>query len=229
MSSALEWLNGETALQFTLTYDGRLASNGNPAAKSAIRAHFHPQLEELWRISPALQTVFRNRFYPVGGTNVATERHHSEGDVAPQKIKVKGGIATDLCAPIIVGNSAFVPLVRESLSLQCSLRILFMRKEPRGGVLAGRGDIDNRLKTLLDALSVPNADQEKSGPTEGPPNGPPMTYTLLENDRDVVCLEVDTRQLLTRPGAHDTEVRLIIDVEVRVNQSRSYNHPFLGG
>lgn len=226
--SAFEWLNGEPALQFTLTYDGRLASNGNPAAKRAIREHLHPQLEQLWQISPALRTVFLNRLYPIGGTTIATERHHSEGDVAPQKIKAKGGELTDLCTPIVVGSAAFLPLVRESLSLQCSLRILFMRQEPRGGVLSGRGDIDNRLKTLLDALSMPNEQQERSSPTPQPSHTQPITYTLLENDRDVVCLEVDTRRLLTRPGAHDTEVRLVIDVEVRVNQSRSYNHPFLG-
>ncbi|MFN3462673.1 MAG: hypothetical protein ACK4X1_01225 [Terricaulis sp.] len=217
-------------MKFTLTYDGLLPSNGDSAEKSAIRSHIHPQLLELWNISPVLSTVRTNRMYPIGrGAVVPTEKHHSEGRTAMPTSTQTGSFKSwqkpelDMCAPITVGNCEFIPLVRESLALKCALRILFMRKEEPGGIV-NRGDIDNRLKTLLDALSMPNIDQEKRCPTRDMP-----TYTLLENDRDIVAIDIDTRQLLSRPGSHRNEVRLIIDVDVRVAEARSYNQPFLGG
>lgn len=215
-------------MKITLTYDGLLPSNGGPAAKADIRAKIHPQLAELWEISPVLGTVNTNRMYPAGrGAVVPTERHHSEGRTATPTTTAATTAwqqpRLDLCAPIRVGQCDYIPLVRESLALRCALKILFMRKEPPGRLL-NRGDIDNRLKTLFDALSIPHSDQEARCPAAFNP-----TYTLLENDRDIVAIDVDTRQLLSRPGAHSNEVRLIIDVDIRVAEARSYNHPFLGG
>jgi hypothetical protein len=42
--------------------------------------------------------------------------------------------------------------VRNSFALHCGLKVLFLRKEPPGKVYQG-GDIDGRIKTLLDALN----------------------------------------------------------------------------
>lgn len=229
MANPGEWLTSLPIMKLTLTYDGLLPSNGDPAEKSDIRAKLHPQLAELWEISPVLATVTTNRMYPVGhGAVIPTERHHSEGRTAMPTTKEATTSwqkpRLDLCSPIRVGKCEFIPLVRESLALKCALKILFMRKEEPGNIVGRGGDIDNRLKTLLDALAMPNNDQEASCPT-----GTSPTYTLLENDRDIVAIEVDTRQLLSRPGAHRNEVRLIIDVDIRVAEARSYNHPFLGG
>lgn len=42
-------------------------------------------------------------------------------------------------------------------------------------------------------------------------------------------LNVETGLLLTQPGASIHEVRLIIEVDVRVTQARIYNQLFLGG
>jgi hypothetical protein len=39
-------------VDFTLTYRGKLPSNGSPAEKHALRQAFHPQLGELWRHAP---------------------------------------------------------------------------------------------------------------------------------------------------------------------------------
>jgi hypothetical protein len=55
-----------------------------------------------------------------------------------------------------------------------------------------RGDLDNRLKTLLDALSVPNQDQVIPDPTIDDP-----IHCLLEDDSLVSGLEIETRRLLT--------------------------------
>ena len=42
------------------------------------------------------------------------------------------------------------------MALTCGLKILFLRKEGPGKLILQGGDIDNRLKTLLDALKMPS-------------------------------------------------------------------------
>jgi UPF0288 family protein (methanogenesis marker protein 3) len=115
-----------------------------------------------------------------------------------------------------------VPLVRDSFALKCGLKILFLRKEDPGRVFQG-GDMDNRLKTLFDALAIPNKQQivNDAGTTD------PINC-LLEDDRLITKVEIDTHRLLSRPNASKHEVHLVIEVDVRVSNSRTYNHPFLG-
>lgn len=63
----------------------------------------------------------------------------------------------------------FVPLVREDWSLMCSISILFLRRDFPGSVIQA-GDIDNRIKTIIDALRIPKHAQELVGnetPLEG--------------------------------------------------------------
>lgn len=60
-------LYGVSIMKFALTYDGELRSNGDPKRKWAIRSQFHPQLQELWSISPALRLVEKNRIIPESG------------------------------------------------------------------------------------------------------------------------------------------------------------------
>ena len=73
-------------------------------------------------------------------------------------------------------------------------------------------------------FTVPDEAQEKSCPTV---SDEPI-YTLLEDDKDVISLEIETKQLLTHPESSTEYVRLIIDVETRILHARSYNQAFLG-
>jgi hypothetical protein len=206
-------------MRFSLTYDGELRSNGDPRQKWDIRKHLHPQLEELWRIDPSLLRVLDGRHIPAGGY-FQTEMHHSQ----PPGRKIDADIsAIDLCAPVIRAGKDFFPLVRESFLLKCSLKILFLRKEDPGRVYQG-GDLDNRLKTLFDALAVPTTEQVVTDPEIAGP-----IYTLLEDDALITKVDVETHRLLSRPGASQHEVRCVIEVDVRVTQPRLYNHAFLGG
>jgi len=50
----------------------------------------------------------------------------------------------DLCASIEKHGAWFKPLVRESHSLHCGLKVLFLRKEQPGKIYQG-GDIDGRI------------------------------------------------------------------------------------
>ena len=60
-----------------------------------------------------------------------------------------------------------------------------------------------------------------------PPVEDPI-YTLLEDDGLISTVEVQTHRLLSRPNVSEHEVRLVIEVDVRVVQPRIYNQPFLG-
>jgi hypothetical protein len=99
---------------------------------------------------------------------------------------------------------------------------MFLRKESPGKIYQG-GDLDNRLKTLFDALAIPNVDQIIRGDDFESP-----IYCLLEDDSLIASLSVETHRLLSQPNASDHEVRLLIEVDVRVTNSRFYNQAFLG-
>jgi hypothetical protein len=62
----------------------------------------------------------------------------------------------------------FVPLVTEQIRLFCGISVLFLRPSMPGDVMLS-GDLDNRLKTLFDALRMPSCKEELRGydePTE---------------------------------------------------------------
>jgi hypothetical protein len=213
-------------MKFTLTYDGPLGSAGNSSKKSkekwAIRRQIHAQLADLWTTHPALKQVSSMPEFPEGG-GMLVQRHHDVDD-APQVPAFWSGKAIPLLDPIPKGDRFFQPLVRNSLALGCGLKILFMRKEAKGRVYQG-GDLDNRIKTLLDALAVPVDAAHVLAEAEDPQH----ICCLLEDDALVTGLDVQTERLLARPGDDETEVRLIVEVDVRVLQPRLYNQAFLGG
>jgi hypothetical protein len=98
-----------------------------------------------------------------------------------------------------------------------------MRKEPPGGVYQG-GDIDGRIKTLLDALAMPQHLEQ----VPFDPDAPNPTHCLLEDDSMVSGLDVQTERLLTDQNHPKDYVRLVIQVDVRVRQATIYNQSFLG-
>lgn len=211
---------GQPLMKFTLTFDGELAASGDKRDKWEIRRHFHPQLEELWRIHPSLQWLKNQRFVPKTGGYWNVERHHS----APHLLShPKGADDIDLLEPVKVRNRTFLPLVRERLALICGLKIIFLRKEEPGRIYQG-GDLDNRIKTLCDALATPNSDQIIDDTLQTDP-----IYCLLEDDGLIASLDIETHRLLSKPTASSHEVHLLIEVDVRVTQPRAYNQIFLGG
>lgn len=117
-------------------------------------------------------------------------------------------------------------MVRSSLALGCAIDILFLRKEEPGGLITQGGDIDNRIKTLFDALRMPTPDDFSAPSIEG--DLPSPLCCLLESDSLINDFAIKTDRLLTRPGANASEVRLVIEVRVKVMRVRSYNMSLLG-
>jgi hypothetical protein len=209
-------------MKFTLTYDGELHSNGNRQDKWDIRKHFHPQLKQLWKISPALIAVYDRRSVPTSGYHTIESAVDGRMSMIPHMSRRGHLIFKNVCAPFTRGERNFLPLVRESLSLKCALKITFLRREEPGRIYQG-GDLDNRIKTLFDSFSIPNPDQmvKDHAFTDDP------IYCLMEDDKLITGLNVQTHQLL-RDGGSPLEVRLIIEVDVRAVEYRPYNQPFLG-
>jgi hypothetical protein len=132
----------------------------------------------------------------------------------------------DLFEPIVRGGVQFLPIVRESMGLTCGMDILFLRKEDPGALVLQGGDIDGRIKTLFDALRMPWDDTEA---THKRPDGLEYPlYCLLESDALITGFNINTDRLLTKPNSSANEVRLIINVDVRVMHARPYNISFLG-
>jgi hypothetical protein len=176
----------EPSLDFSLYYRGDLKSNARPLDKHNIRRQFHVQLKDLWNHLPL--GLFAERLL----------QPSKEGEL---------GILRDR------HGYTFAPLVCERLSLVAELNILLLWPAAPGAIITSGGDIDNRMKTLLDALKYP------SEPTALPPGTSPAAdekpfYCLLEDDSLITKLSVETDRFLT-PVTSSSEVVAIIRVRTK--------------
>ncbi len=199
--------NERTRMSFRLIYEGELlaAGTGDRAAlrrnKHAIRRQLHPQLKKLWETERLLQYYWHG---PITGKEYP-------GDQPIPKDEGLNYISKkyERC------GCGFVPLIgvgqpgEEDPEEACSLDILFLRREPPGAVVRG-GDIDNRLKTLFDGLTLPQSCEDIEPPDD---DEKPM-YILLRDDSLISEMNVSTDLLLRPPkdtGKHDVnDVVLII-------------------
>jgi hypothetical protein len=194
-----------TVLEFRLTYEGPLlaatGTNTRIENKHTIRKALHPQLKKLWAIVPHLDFPQRA---------IAPTGIHVNGPPPPPPPR-----SAQLAAKYPLNGFNFVPLVTEELSLICGVEILFLRPDYPGAVISS-GDIDNRLKTLFDALRIPQVGQLK--PTEAPDGDEKPFYVLLEDDKLISRLSVETDTLLQPiigSQSDKSDARLIITVKLR--------------
>ena len=210
-------------MRFYLVFKGRLPSSGNSRGKPDIvrniRDQFHPQLELLWKTSPALHRLRRTAWVAenpaqfVGAVMESPLGPERDIDQYPP-----GAGWVDLCAPIKKGQKTYIPLVRQSLDLNCHLDILFLRQEDPGALVLQGGDIDGRIKTLFDAFRIPDEDVEQRYP-----QARDKTFCLLENDTLISGFGVSTGRLLMPETEYPNECHLIIEVTVRVLKLGSWN------
>jgi hypothetical protein len=194
-------------MDFTLRYKGPLDANAGPRHKHAIRRTFHPQLLNLWKEHPLLADAFRIELLGV----LPGTREDESGEPMPDFVRMTKveWIARDHPQ----GAFFFVPLVTKELDLVCSLDIKFFRREPPGQLIHQGGDIGNRIKTLFDALTMPDKNQvEQLAPEHG--EGP--FFCLLENDSLVTGFCVETERLL-EPLVSGEERNVALAIAVRVS------------
>ena len=145
------------------------------------------QLNQLWG-NPPLNAIARNVFLP-----------------NPERVPH--------VFPIKVGDFPFVPLVTNLFLATAELEIVLLRPEPPGNLITQGGDIDNRLKTLFDSLTMPQLNALPQG-IQPKPEQIPYFFCLLHDDNLITSVSVKTAQLL-EPMTDKNEVELYISVRTR--------------
>ena len=184
-------------MDFTLTYHGPLKSNGSVADKHAIRGTIHRQMQRLWQQPPL------SHYRP------------------PLSRLLEDDPESDISLITRLGAFRFAPLVSSKIFLVAELSITFLRPQAPGSLIKHGGDIDNRLKTLLDALRMPKVPSELPAAATPAPGDDPY-FCLLEDDTLVTSLSVRTDQLL-EPVASPAEVQLLIHVRTKLTEGTMLN------
>ncbi len=196
-------------MEFCLTYAGPLYATqrdsrpGQPPRhienKHLIRCAFHKQLKALWAISPCLDGPSQQR------SNILLSCEAGDQEPATS--------IADLAKKHSNYGFNFVPLVTHELDLLCGIEILLLRPD-RPGDVVWHGDIDNRIKTLLDAMRIPDAAENYVNRTASDDEQP--FFCLLEDDKLITKLSVDTDRMLEPVnGNGSNDVRLFIKVLIK--------------
>lgn len=186
-------------MEFRLVYQGALPGSGNssrhPQDKHRIRKVLHKQLAIQWATHPLLKHFQAGFSMPGSGTKV-------------------GETFLDKWAKDMHGFR-FLSLVNERFDQVCSLDILILRRERPGNLIMQGGDIDNRVKTLFDALSIPKSN---SGLTPPEPDELPF-YCVLEEDKLVNQVSVTADRLLVPPEGPEPQnyVHAVIKAKIQVS------------
>lgn len=213
-------------MKFRLTYEGRLRPTNRDALpdrsdplsvhKHEIRSAFHGQLKHLWATNRFLREAEVNsQVYPAPPRMPTYDKGATWADDR-EPIKLHDAVAGRYNSH----GFRFLPLVTDDLAVLCSLDILFLRRDAPGSALHA-GDIDNRIKTVIDALRPPKVPNEFVGVNQAPIvplDGQDPFYCLLEDDKLVSHFSVETDTLLDPPSDQDPDtnrVRLVITVELR--------------
>jgi hypothetical protein len=130
-------------LNFTLLYSGAVPAEGSSSRvkeKHVLRKAFHKQLKELWQVQPTLAKMAKSNVSVPGS--------------APGEYVTYLEATANRYARC---GYRFVPLLTPDQSLSCAIDVLFLRRDHPGGLVSSRGDIDNRLNTIFDALQLPQS------------------------------------------------------------------------
>ena len=169
-------------MEFRLVYEGPLKASRGKDDKHELRRHFHVQLREL--MTRKAMAHFKR---------LISER------------KTNATLLT-------VGAYTFAPLITEKLHNVADLHITLLSPEEPGRAITQGGDLDNRLKTLLDALRVPKQG-ELPAAAEPTADEDPF-FCLFEDDALISGLSVTTDRLLS-PVASSSHTLLVIHVAPR--------------
>lgn len=204
-------IEGIDTVEFRLLYQGPLGSSAGPNEKHGIRRSFHPQLRRLWQTNSGLRDIARMQA-PWGRIQEEPPlREWTEEELAEQGLKY-------ISEQWQRGDYKFIPLVTRDACLRCSIEILFLRPgEPRF-VIQG-GDLDNRLKTLFDALRIP-ANQSEMGNATLQDDETPF-YCLLQDDILISEVRVITDELLALPAERMVRANdVFLEIYVRLKPTK---------
>jgi len=192
-------------MEFRLIYQGPLLSSnvGRVKHKHQIRRKIHRQLAELWRVHPAINRLPQIYLHATdAATGLTSERSRLD----------------DLLDAYTKHGFRFAPLINPHYGLVCSLDILFLRRGDPGGAIQST-DIDNRVKTMLDALKIPTHKEELGDAV--PAQGENPFFCLLSDDSLVTEIRIVTDRLLVPQEEAPEELVRTVELEDGCNSPAS--------
>jgi len=145
-------------MDIVLTYRGRIpAKRSDREAVWAIRREFHTQLAKLWGKEPfSVLRRWEDSNFEAGAPHFT--RHWRD--------------------------QTFVPFLGEDVGVGANIDITLLTGMPAKKRVVSSGDLDNRIKRLIDALRVPKGEGEmvESLPADA------RWYCLLEDDDVVISV-----------------------------------------
>jgi hypothetical protein len=174
-------------MEFCLHYDGKLKSNDNAAGKHRIRTELHKQIKAICT-DTKFSLVFTG---DINGTRKEREK------------------------PLYIEHSEkrFWFLISEHLSTVVDLDICLLLPHNVGSIVKNGGDIDNRIKTLFDALRVPSVTSEipSSDSFDYATGG---MYCLLQDDKLINKVSIQSFRDFDPPD--QDSVRCTIKVTTKI-------------
>ena len=209
----------EGCVEFRLLYSGFLPPDTDRGQlgiiKHDIRREFLPQLKQLWQVHPNLQRYLHFR----GLHSTADVQNKPDSEIRANGLK-------SIADTWRINDFRFVPLIEERYCLACSVDILFLRIGGPGNLIKN-GDIDNRVKTLFDALKMPKGN-ELGDLT--PLEGEDPFYCLFEDDKLISEVRVTTDRLLWPQDkvmrGKIFDAHLVISVKAVPTQLTTHSHVF---
>ena len=173
----------------TLFYRGHLKSNASASAKHRLRMAFEPQLRK---------RAFQLKRFGGDGSNL--EDSYWDNEPPPMKVTRRGEWQ-------FVALSDQHDVMKPDIWPHVELDITLLRPPGENHIATG-GDIDNRLKTLLDSLQGPDPNQSSTlSVQETRP-----CFVLMLNDHQISRISVETRTLLD--STDPKEAVLLIDANI---------------
>jgi hypothetical protein len=203
---------------FELQYKGSLHSDQGGGARrrseiQEIRRAFHRQLPKAWRLNTLLHQKSLGNFFgfPYRGEIYRIDDTRTMR-CDPDWAKVKRR------------NIDFVPLVirASQMSMVCELDIWLRWRESKQGGIFKRSeskdsnfsfDIDSRLKGLIDALAVPEANALPDDTSVDPS----PFLVLMENDNLVNRLSIKAEPNSLPPSDHEKDAYVEIEITLQVH------------
>jgi len=185
-------------MEFCLFYEGKLKSRDNAHGKHQIRQYLHGQMRSLCN-SVRFQDSFRqdeSGITGIHGKNMFVEH----------------------------GDKKFWFLISEHACAVVDLSITLLVPHDVGKIVQNGGDLDNRIKTLFDALRVP-AVQSEIPSSDTFQYGTEGMYCLLQDDKLIDRIAIKSYK--DHSSVAEDHVRCIIEVSTKITQASMYNLHYL--
>ena len=123
-------------------------------------------------------------------------------------------LLSDVKERVTVGKFIYQPIICKRNKLKCKIDLVISSRDPFGSVIQN-ADIDNRLKTLFDALRSPHSIDELPQ-DDMPKQDEDLFWVLLQDDSLITDLSVKSETLYTPLKTNESKTDIELDIVVSV-------------